>query len=137
VDVRGLLDVLCACCVCALVALGANAAAAGYDDDDDDEARYGAIAYSPSTRSHGWAYDYSSRREADHRALGRCGRFAGDCTITVRFRNACGALAVGFDGYGSGWGTSRKLAERYALQSCGRYSGGCSVVRWACTTPRR
>jgi serine/threonine-protein kinase len=133
-DVRRLLY---ACCVCALAALGANAAAAGHHDDDDDDVLYGAIAYSPSTRSHGWAHDYSSYQEADHRALGQCGRFAVDCTITVRFHNSCGALAVGFDGYGSGWGASRRLAERYAIQSCGRYSGGCTVIRSACTTPRR
>ena len=54
--------------------------------------------------------------------------------MPVWFRNACGALAIGFDGYGSGWGTSRKLAESYALQSCQRYSGGCWVVRWVCTS---
>ena len=54
--------------------------------------------------------------------------------MPVWFRNACGALAVGADGYGSGWGSSRKSAEGQALQSCRRYSGGCAVIRWVCTT---
>jgi serine/threonine-protein kinase len=118
--------------VLALLAWGANSAAA--KDDDDDEAYFGAITYSPSTRAHGWAYDYSSRHVAERRALRQCGRHAGDCVVTVRFRNGCGALAVGADGYGSGWGVSRRLAERYAIQSCSRYSDGCAVIRWVCTT---
>jgi serine/threonine-protein kinase len=94
----------------------------------------GAIAYSPSTRAHGWAYDYASRREAESRALSECRRHAGDCVVPVWFCNACGALAAGSEGYGSGWGTSRKVAEGSALQSCRRYSGDCSVMRWVCTT---
>jgi serine/threonine-protein kinase len=112
-------------------------AAAAADDDDDDappEVHHGAIAYSPSTRAHGWSYDYPSRAQAERRALDRCRRHAGDCIVAVRFHGACGALAVGPDGYGSGWGASRKLAQSYALRSCARYSDGCEVVRWVCTT---
>jgi serine/threonine-protein kinase len=107
---------------------------AGDDEEDDEDVFYGAITYSPSTRSHGWAYDFVSRRKADQRALRQCSRHAADCIVTVRFRNGCGALAVGGEGYGSGWGVSRKLAERYAIQSCSRYSDGCTVIRWVCTT---
>jgi serine/threonine-protein kinase len=127
---------LFACCIGAAVALGAGlAAGAGQEDDDEGAEEYfGAIAYSPSTRAHGWAYDYTSRKDAERRAMERCGRHARDCVLPVWFRNACGALAVGFDGYGSGWGASRKLAETYAIQSCNRYSGGCEIVRWVCTT---
>jgi serine/threonine-protein kinase len=113
---------------------GATAAVAGDDDDDEPEEHYGAIAYSPSTRAHGWSYDYPSRGGAERRALDQCRRHAGDCIIAVRFRRACGALAVGPDGYGSGWGATRKLAQGYALRSCARYSDGCTVVRWVCTT---
>jgi serine/threonine-protein kinase len=114
------------------MALGAGVVVAG--DDDTDESYFGAIAYSPSTRAHGWAFDYSSRREAEQRALKHCRRHADDCIVPVWFRNACGSLAIGANGYGSGWGTSRKLAETYAVQSCSRYSDGCAVVRWVCTT---
>ena len=95
---------------------------------------YGAIAYSPSKRAHGWSYDYPSRRDAERRALVLCERHADDCIVPVWFRNACGALAVGDDGYGSGWGSSRKSAEAQAIQSCRRYSGHCAVIRWVCTS---
>jgi hypothetical protein len=136
VNVRGF---LCAGCAWAVLALGAvSGAARDYDDQDDrgDSAQeyYGAIAYSPSTRAHGWSYDYASRSDAKRRALDQCNRHADDCVVPVWFRNACGALAVGADGYGSGWGASRKLAETYAIQSCGRYSASCAVIRWVCTT---
>jgi Domain of unknown function (DUF4189) len=95
---------------------------------------YGAIAYSPGSRAHGWAYDYVSRQEAQVRAMDECRRHADDCVPALWFRNACGALALGVDGYGAAWGTNRKLAERSALQSCRRYSEDCSIKRWMCTT---
>lgn len=95
---------------------------------------YGAIAYSPSTGAHGWTYDYATRQEAQDTALSECRQHADDCVIALWFRNACGALAIGSNGYGSGWGTSRSRAERDALQSCRRYTGGCSIKRWVCTT---
>src|SRR5262245_61101918 len=122
---------------CALVAAGAGVmvgiltpAATAVAAARDEERTFGAIAYSPTTRAHGWAYDYGSREDAESRAMAKCSRHAGDCFVPVWFRSACGALAIGVDGYGSGWGASRKLAETYALQSCNRYSGGCAVVRW-------
>ena len=116
-----------AACLVMLVAacLGSGQAAAD---------NYGAIAYSPSTRALGWSYDYRSRSAAESVALGNCRKHAGDCIVPLWFRNACGALATGSNGYGTGWGTSRGLAESYALQSCRRHTGGCSVRRWVCTT---
>lgn len=129
---------LCTGCAWALLVLTAAPGAARDEEPNDqgDAAQefYGAIAYSPTTRAHGWAYDYASRGEAKRHALAQCNRHGGDCVVPVWFRNACGALAVGADGYGSGWGANRKLAETYAIQSCGRYSGGCAIIRWVCTT---
>jgi serine/threonine-protein kinase len=121
-------------CLAAVLGLAATSATSGQEAANEAESYFGAIAYSPSTRAHGWAYDYASRAAAERRALAKCGRHARDCFVPVWFRNACGALAIGFEGYGSGWGASRKLAESYALQSCRRYSGGCRVVRWVCTS---
>jgi len=95
---------------------------------------FGAIAYSPSTGAHGWSYDYASRAAAEEVALANCRQLAGDCVVPVWFRNACGALAVGSGGHGSGWGTSRRLAERFALRSCRKNTSGCWIKRWACTT---
>jgi serine/threonine-protein kinase len=67
------------------------------------------------------------------KALSQCHRRARDCVIPVWFRNACGALADGPNGYGSAWGASRSLVENYALQGCRRRSGGCAIMRWVCT----
>jgi serine/threonine-protein kinase len=131
VDIR---EALTGHCLAGLLMLGATTATADPGGGNGAEEYFGAIAYSPATRAHGWAFDYASRAEAERRALAKCGRHARDCFVPVWFRNACGALAIGFEGYGSGWGASRKLAENYALQSCQRYSGGCWVVRWVCTS---
>jgi serine/threonine-protein kinase len=117
---------LAVCTFCSIGLLGIDGAAA--------QDNYGAIAYSPSTGAHGWAYDYGSRAAAEQVALSNCGQHADDCVVPIWFRNACGALAVGADGYGSGWGSNRNLAERYALQSCRKYTSGCWIKRWACTT---
>ena len=117
---------LAACLLCVGASLVAEQAAA--------QDNYGAIAYSPSTGAPGWSFDYGSRAAAENVALASCRKHAGDCVIPIWFRNACGALAVGSNGYGSGWGTSRKLAESYALQTCRKNTGGCSIRRWACTT---
>jgi hypothetical protein len=70
---------------------------------------FGAIAYSPSSGAHGWSYDYPSRAVAEEVALTNCRQHAGDCVVPIWFRNACGALAVGSSGYGSGWGTNRRF----------------------------
>jgi hypothetical protein len=96
---------------------------------------YGAIAYSPSTGAHGWAYDHASRSAAESAALGNCRSHARDCVVPIWFRNGCGALAVGTgNGYGSGWGTSRSIAEGYALQVCRKHTQNCAIRRWACTS---
>ena len=75
-----------------------------------------------------------SRSDAESVALANCGEHAKDCVVPIWFRNACGALAVGSSGYGSGWGTSREFAESYALKSCREHTSDCYVKRWACTT---
>ena len=117
---------------CLCFTLGQAAAqTTGYSGAQDF---FGAIAYSPSTGAHGWSFDYRSRAEAESVALTNCGKHASDCTVPIWFRNACGALAVGPKGYGSGWGTSQKIAEGYALQVCAKHSTGCTIKRWACTT---
>ena len=122
----GLRGVLSASLLCLLLGWSTGPAAA--------QDYFGSIAFSPKTRAHGWAYDYTSRGEAQDRAMSECRRHAGDCVSAVWFRNACGALAVGSQAYGAGWGTNRNLAERSAMQSCRRQSGDCSVIRWICTT---
>lgn len=92
---------------------------------------FGAIAYNPNTGAHGYSYDYGDRYSAERRALNEC---AGRCQVAVWFRNACGALAVGHSGWGSGWGSDRQRAEYEAINVCQRHTGGCSIVRWVCTS---
>ncbi len=114
--------------ILAVAALGSADAARAQDN-------YGAIAYSPSSRAHGYSYDFPSREAAEARALNECHKHASDCQVPLWFRNACGALAVGNGGgWGTGWGTNQQLAERYALDTCHGYTSNCSVIRWVCTT---
>ena len=69
---------------------------------------FGAIAYSPKTQSYGYGVDLPSNDTAQTVALSNCTRSAGDCVVVVYFRNGCGALAIGKDGYGGGWGIVRR-----------------------------
>lgn len=114
--------------LCALLVAGVLVPGAALADN------YGAIAYSQSTGSMGWSYDYASRRQAEDVALQNCRQHASDCHVPLWFRNACGAIAVGENGFGTGWGTDRGLAESYALDTCRKYTSACSVRRWVCTT---
>ena len=117
-----------------LVAAGLLLVCAGAGSGEALADNYGAIAYSPSTKAYGWSYDYPSRGAAENEALSGCRRQADDCTVPLWFRNACGALAIGSDGYGTGWGTDRGIAEQQALGVCRRYTQRCSITRWVCTT---
>jgi len=114
----GLLVIFAAC-------LGSGGAAA--------QNNYGAIAYSPSTKAIGWAYDYGSRAAAEDAALVNCRKQANDC-VTHWFYNACAALAVGPAGYGMAWGADRRLAESNAIRSCQRWTMDCEIKQWVCTT---
>ena len=95
---------------------------------------YGALAYSSSSGAEGYSSDYGSQAEAESTALDECSAHVGGCEVVMWFRNACGALAVGPDGWGSAWGEDQQVAERKALNECANHSGSCSIRRWACTT---
>ena len=103
---------------------------------EDSSSRFGAIAFSPSTRMYGYVYDYADKDSARKGAIEECKEEAGsnDCKAVVQFENGCGALAVGDIGYGTGWGDALGTAQRYALDSCSSWTGGCHIVRWVCTT---
>lgn len=95
---------------------------------------YGAIAYSPSTRADGWSNSFSTRADAERRALRECSARARDCRVAIWFKNACGALAVGQNGgWGSGWASDRRRAELEAIGVCNQYTGRCRVTRWVCS----
>ena len=93
---------------------------------------YGAIAYSQGTGRYGYAGDYGSRAAAEREALDGCGDRT--CAVVLWFRNACGALATGNDGYGTGWAYSRRAAVGIAMSNCNKYTSRCSLLRWQCAT---
>jgi len=103
---------------------------------EDSPSRFGAIAFSRSTRMYGYVFDRADRDSARKGAIEECRLNAEkkDCKAVVDFENGCGALAVGDIGYGAGWGDSLGTAQRYALDSCRAWTGGCHIVRWVCTT---
>lgn len=94
---------------------------------------FGAIAYSQAKRAHGWGNDYPSRAQAEKAALANCAKFAGDCSVVVWFKNACGALSVGPTGAGWSWADEQADADRAAVQACSKHSKACVVTQRLCT----
>jgi hypothetical protein len=98
---------------------------------------YGAIAYSPSKKAHGWANDFSTRAAAEKAALSGCAKLADDCRPVLWFKNACGALALGPTGQGWEWGDDQPMADRRAINACAKDSKACIVTRRFCTADKR
>lgn len=109
----------------AFAALGASPASAQY---------YGAIGYSPTTGAMGWGIDYPTSDGAARTALSRCADHAADCRVAVLFKDGCGLVAAGEDGYAAAASPSRSDAERIAMRRCRLRTDGCTVQRWVCTT---
>lgn len=83
---------------------------------------FAAIAYSDSTGRYGYSYGYSSRFDAENRALSECG--TDDARVVIWGRNAYVALAVGDNGaIGYAWGSSESIARNIARQKCRDYGG--------------
>lgn len=99
--------------------------------------RFGAIAYSSSSRQFGNATNYSTREAAEARARNECK--SPDCRVQVWFRDACGALAGARNGQvGRAWANSEVEAQNKALEECGRKGFDCAVIASECsssTTP--
>ncbi|NJM27544.1 MAG: DUF4189 domain-containing protein [Pseudanabaena sp. RU_4_16] len=111
-----------------MLAVGAVAASA--------QDSYGSIAWSRSTQSKGYAWNYRNRAQAEQRAIAECRSVSGsgDCRALIWFKNACGSIAESSDdAAGTGWGTTEALAERYALESCSSVGQGCSITRTICS----
>lgn len=110
----------------AVALLGVSAATAHADS-------FGAISLSPATGATGWSHDYSSRWEAEDVAQSHCYKNAGDCRVAIWFKNACGAVARGNDGWGAEWATGSRQAQRAALAACSNHTYACQVIRWQCS----
>jgi hypothetical protein len=98
-----------------------------------DVRSYGAIAYSPRTRAHGYAVKYGSRAEAERRAKSECGEH--DCQIAAWYYNSCGAVATGSNGaWGGAQGSSMQEAGARAQARCARQGGAdCRVLHATCS----
>lgn len=108
-----------------LVMMIASPTAAVADDS------FAAIAYSDESGAVGYSNDYDSRAGAEQRALAECGS---GCKVVLWFKNACGALATGDDGWGTGWASTRGAAESTALTGCSEQTKNCTIERWVCTS---
>ncbi|MBU4530635.1 MAG: DUF4189 domain-containing protein [Hoeflea sp.] len=95
---------------------------------------FGAIAYSPTSGVYGFSYDHGSRRDAEARAISECRMRGRGCKVAIWFKNACGSVAVGANGWGTAWAGTRRDAERAAIRNCSRYTGGCRTLAWSCTS---
>ena len=108
------------------LALGGTAQAVDY---------YGAIAFSQTTGAHGYAYDYTTQRQAEINAMAECRKYGRGCEFATWVRNGCAALAVGNnEGWGGDWGNNRREAENKALSRCRQHTRGCQIRRWVCTS---
>lgn len=94
---------------------------------------FGAISLSLATGATGWSHDYASRWKAEEVAQSHCYKYAGDCRVAIWFKNACGAVARGPDGWGADWALGRRQAQRAAVTACSNHSYGCEVIRWQCS----
>ena len=94
---------------------------------------FGAIAYSEKAHAYGWANNQPTRRAATQAALAFCAKNGPQCQAVLWFRNACGALVTGPDGYGAAWEKTQTRAVNKALRLCARRSEACAVTHSFCT----
>lgn len=94
---------------------------------------FGAIALSESTYAFGWSGDKLSRQAAERIALRNCYQYADDCRIVMWTRNACMALAIGDESWGTSWNTVKSKAINHAMALCQENSDGCRLALRQCS----
>jgi hypothetical protein len=95
--------------------------------------KYGAIAFSESTRNYGYGTDYSTREEAERWALYDCK--APDAKIILSFSNGCVALTSGKNRrIGKAQANTKAEAERLALAECAEKDQDCKILYSECTS---
>ena len=111
--------------------------------ESSQQDNHGSLAIDRNQGSrYGWAVDYADQGEADRRALSACQKLGGQCTVVMRFRNACAAYAAdqatSSTAYGWAWSErDRATAERTARGECVKRGGvrsQCAIRVWGCTT---
>jgi serine/threonine-protein kinase len=118
--VRGLVLML------ALVPVTANA-----------EELFGAFAYSVKEKKHGWAVNFPTKEAAEQAALEHCQKNAETCQNILWFRNACGALVTGPEGFAAEWAEDQTNAVNKALKACATRSASCAVTATYCTAKQK
>ena len=90
--------------------------------------KFGAIAYSESTRRYGYACGYDTREAAEQAARDACK--ADDAAVVVWAQNACCALALDLDGdaYGWAWAENAEDAKAKALANCLKHTAHAYVA---------
>jgi serine/threonine-protein kinase len=101
--------------------------------DSIDFSTYAAVAFSSSTGSYGYAWNYGTRGEAEQAALSRC--TASDGRIVGWVQGGWLVLAIGENNlYGVGWeygdGATNTVAEQRAINEC--HSRGDNVRTLIC-----
>ncbi|MBG0807948.1 DUF4189 domain-containing protein [Methylosinus sp. H3A] len=104
---------------------------------------FGAIAVETGTLITGFAKDYSSRADAERRAIAMCRRAGGSaagCKIAVWGHNSCLALATspasggGRNSWGYAWSDDGFVSRRKAMAACSKDGGAdCKVAVTFCT----
>lgn len=104
---------------------------------------YGAIAVETRTLITGYAKDYSSRADAERRAIAMCrraGGLASGCRIAVWGHNSCLTLSTsrasngGANKWGYAWSDDRWVSGRNATAACRKDGGAnCRVAITFCT----
>jgi hypothetical protein len=88
---------------------------------------FAAIAYSPSTRTYGYSFDYGTLTDARRAALARCKGPQAENVVWAR--NGYCALAAGTGStYGWGHGSTDAIARANALTDCRKHSTEARVL---------
>ena len=125
---------------CAVASTTAVAQSLRYSSTRDQRKlrdRYGSVAFSQQGDGGyqwGFTWDFESREVARNRAIAGCRNKGGrSCSEIFRFRNTCGALAIGgANGWGAGEGATTFEAQRRALEQCRTTNRNCQVAVSRC-----
>ena len=98
---------------------------------------FGAFAYSVKEKKHGWAINFPTKEAAEQAALVHCQKNAETCQNILWFRNACGALVTGPEGFAAEWAEDQTDAVNKALKACATRSGSCAVTATHCTAKQK
>lgn len=112
------------------------------DKREYERLKYGALAIDRSNGFYyGFAHDYSTREEAEDRAVRECEKKGGNCSVVLVYSGeACASYRTVQSNQGTayGWGvaSTREEADNIATRECLRRSGGIAPTNyvWSCNS---